>query len=195
MGRMRRPPAPEDPIPWKAWMARSARLGRARRLRHPSIRLGAARIRRQRGANAPLPQARHRARHRRGSRCSGLSGSRLDRLTDGSAEAGFLMGTGVAVQHATLDGLVDLAEGGADAGLHGGLGLVARLLGVGRAGGEAPLDQGSHRRLVGTVLKTVALGDLDALLRRLVIGHRRSSAESANEDPTLCRVRASDAGL
>ena len=83
------------------------------------------------------------------------------------------MGTVVAVQHADLDGLINLAESSAEARLDGLLGGVARRLGVGRASSEATLHQGADRRLVGAVVQTIALSNLNAFLRRLVIGHRR----------------------
>jgi len=77
------------------------------------------------------------------------------------------------MDHPNLDGLVDFAEGGVQAGLNRFLSGIARGLAEGRAGGEAALDQRAHGRLVGAVLQAIAFGNLDALFRRLVIGHRR----------------------
>ena len=81
------------------------------------------------------------------------------------------MRTVVAVQHTHLHGLVDLAESSVQAGLHRCLGIVTRLGGIGVASGEATLHQGAQRRLVSPVVEAIALCDLNALLRRLVIGH------------------------
>ena len=74
------------------------------------------------------------------------------------------MGTCIAVQHTALYSLVDLAESGIHAGLNIGLGLIAGGGVVSLTGTEAALHQRAHRRLVGLVLKAVALSDLDALL-------------------------------
>jgi len=105
---------------------------------------------------------------------SGLGGaSRLNHLFDGRAEPGLLVGTGVAVHHPNLHRLIDFAEGGIQAGLNRFFGGIARGLAEGGAGGEAALHQGAHGRLVGAVLQAVAFGNLDALFRGLVIGHRR----------------------
>ena len=81
------------------------------------------------------------------------------------------MGTVVAMQHTDLDGFIDFAESSTHAGLQSGFGLIAGLGGIGVTGGEATLHQGAQRRLVSPVVETVALGDLNALLGRLVIGH------------------------
>ena len=81
------------------------------------------------------------------------------------------MRTVVAMQHTHLHSLVDLAESSIHAGLHGCLGIITRLGGIGVASGEAALHQGAQRRLVSPVVETVALCDLNALLGRLVIGH------------------------
>ena len=81
------------------------------------------------------------------------------------------MSTVVAVKNANFDGLVDFAESSAHAGLHRRLGLVTGLGGIGLTCREAALHQGAQRRLVALVVETVALGDLNALLGRLVIGH------------------------
>ena len=81
------------------------------------------------------------------------------------------MGTVVAVKNANLDGLVNFAESGAHAGLHRCFGLVTGRRGIGLTCREAALHQGAQRRLVALVVETVALGDLNALLGRLVIGH------------------------
>jgi len=85
----------------------------------------------------------------------------------------FWFRAGVAVHHATLDRLVDLAEGCVQAGANHDPGFIIRLLVVGRYRREAALHQRAHRRFVGAVEQPVALGNLDAFLRRLVIGHRQ----------------------
>ena len=74
------------------------------------------------------------------------------------------MSSGIAVQHTTLNSLVDLAEGGVPAGLNRCLGFVSWGGDVGIAGTETALHQRSHSGLVSLVLETVALSDLDALL-------------------------------
>lgn len=68
------------------------------------------------------------------------------------------------MQNATLDSLVDFAEGCIQAGLNRGLGFVARGGGVGITSTEAALHKSAHGGLVGLVLEAVALSDLDALL-------------------------------
>ena len=98
------------------------------------------------------------------------------------------------MEHTHLHRLVDLAEGRIHAGLDGGLGGLAGLLAVGGAGGETALHQGAQSRLVGAVEDAVALGNLNALLRRLVIGHRLLEAGSAIKNPTFkpsCDLRPS----
>jgi len=95
----------------------------------------------------------------------------FDRLLHGSTQTGLLMGTVVAVKHTHLHSFINLAECSTHAGLHRGLGLIARCSGVGIASCEATLHQGAQSRFVGLVVKTVALGDLNAFLGRLVIGH------------------------
>ena len=112
---------------------------------------------------------------------SGLN-SRLDRLLHSRAQACLLVGTGIAVHGANLHSLVDLAESGVHAGLNHLLSVIAGLIAIAAAGGEAALHQGAQSRLVTAVAQAVALGNFDALLRRFVIGHRRTDAESANDD-------------
>ena len=98
-------------------------------------------------------------------------GGGLDRLLHGSTQTRLLMGTVVAVKHTHLHSLINLAERSAHAGLNSGLGLIARCSGISIASCEATLHQGAQSGLVGLVVKTVALGDLNAFLGRLVIGH------------------------
>lgn len=74
------------------------------------------------------------------------------------------MGTGIAMKHAAFHGLINLAEGCVHAGLNACLGLIAGGRAVSITRTEAALHQRAHRRLVGLVLKAVALSDLDALL-------------------------------
>lgn len=74
------------------------------------------------------------------------------------------MGTRIAMENTTLHGFVNLAERCVQAGLNAGLGLITRGGAIGLTCTEAALHQRAHRRLVGLVLKAVALSDLDALL-------------------------------
>ena len=90
--------------------------------------------------------------------------SRIDGLLHRHGETCLLVGTGVAMQNATLDRLIDFAEGCIQAGLNGGLGFVARGGGVGITSTEAALHESAHGGLVSLVLEAVALSDLDALL-------------------------------
>ena len=78
----------------------------------------------------------------------------------------------VAMENAALHSFVDLAEGRIHAGLNRGLRLLASSGVVVGAGGKATLHQGAQRRFVRLVAQAIALGDLNALLGRLVIGHR-----------------------
>ena len=95
-----------------------------------------------------------------------------------------MVGTRIAMHHPNLYSLVDLAEGGIQGRLNGSLGIRTRVLAVATAGGKATLHQGAQGRLVGAVAQTVALGDLDALLGRLVIGQSGFAANSTKADPT-----------
>lgn len=76
------------------------------------------------------------------------------------------------MQHAALHSLVNLAECGIQTGLNCGLRLITGGSSVSLTSAETALHERAHRRLVGLVLQAVALSDLDALLRGLVIGHR-----------------------
>ena len=82
------------------------------------------------------------------------------------------MSAGIAVEHATLDSLIDLAESSIHAGLNTGFRLITGRCCVGITGTDTALHESAHGRLVGLVLKAIALSDLDAFLRRFVIGHR-----------------------
>ena len=126
-----------------------------------------------------LPQARTSS-----GRHGASASARLKNLLDRRTEPGFLVGTSIAMHHAHLHSLVDLAEGGVEGRLNGSLGIRTRILAVAAAGDEAALHQGAQGRLVGAVAQTVALGDLDALLGRLVIGHSGFAANSTKVDPT-----------
>ena len=82
------------------------------------------------------------------------------------------MSSGVAVQNASLDSLVNFAECGIHAGFNTGFRLITGRCCVGITGTDTALHESAHGRLVGLVLKAIALSDLDAFLRRFVIGHR-----------------------
>lgn len=116
--------------------------------------------------------------------CQSGAGDRINGLLHCGAQPGLLIGARVAMQHADLHSLVDLAEGGVHAGLDRLLGIVPGLLGIGGAGHQATLHQRAEGRLVGPVAEAVALSDQNTLLRRLVIGHRRTDAGSANDNPS-----------
>ncbi len=74
------------------------------------------------------------------------------------------MGPCIAMENTALHGLVNLAERCTHTGLNRGLRLIPGSGAVGLTSAEAALHQRAHRRLVGLVLKAVALSDLDALL-------------------------------
>ena len=82
------------------------------------------------------------------------------------------MSARIAMQHTALHSLVNLAERCIQTGLNCGLRLFPGGGTVGITSAEAALHERAHRRLVSLVLQAVALSDLDALLRGLVIGHR-----------------------
>jgi len=75
------------------------------------------------------------------------------------------------MQDADFHGLVDLAESGIHALLNGIAGRLTRFLPIAAARREAALHQGAKGRFVGAVAQTVALGNQDAFLGGLVIGH------------------------
>ena len=106
------------------------------------------------------------ARQSRREAGSGLDGcSWLDHLLHRGTDTRLLIGSGVAMQHTHLHSLINLAEGGIHGGLNSRLGVFTRGLGISAASGEAALHQGAQGRLVGAVAETVALGNLNALLR------------------------------
>ncbi len=69
------------------------------------------------------------------------------------------------MHHSTFNRLIDLAECSTQARCDIRFCFITRSLAVSTASSEATLHQSAERRFVGLILKAVALGDFDALLR------------------------------
>ena len=102
----------------------------------------------------------------------GCRRGRLQSVLDGSAEAGFLVCSGVPVENTPLHRLINPTEGNTDTGGHQFPPCLIGMSAIGCAGPETFLHQSPHPGVVHAVAQPVALSNGNTLLCRFDVGQR-----------------------